>query len=102
MTYSHEPDFRYYFVGFRCCRDAAPDESPRAADGASVGTGAGDAGPRDGGARPDDASESVWAPSPQAFPAPAVDAHDFAPDPIEPIDPTGPSKTKFTWVRKAD
>jgi hypothetical protein len=22
MTFSHEPDFRYYFVGFRCCRDA--------------------------------------------------------------------------------
>jgi hypothetical protein len=23
MTYSHEPEFTYYFVGFRCCRDAA-------------------------------------------------------------------------------
>jgi len=22
MTYSHDPAFRYYFVGFRCCRDA--------------------------------------------------------------------------------
>jgi sulfatase modifying factor 1 len=22
MTTSHEPEFRYYFVGFRCCRDA--------------------------------------------------------------------------------
>ena len=22
MTYSHEPEFRYYFVGFRCCHDA--------------------------------------------------------------------------------
>jgi hypothetical protein len=22
MTYSHEPEFSYYFVGFRCCRDA--------------------------------------------------------------------------------
>jgi hypothetical protein len=22
MTYSHEPEFTYYFVGFRCCRDA--------------------------------------------------------------------------------
>jgi hypothetical protein len=22
-TFSHEPDFYYYFVGFRCCRDAA-------------------------------------------------------------------------------
>ncbi len=30
MTYSHEPEFRYYFVGFRCCRDAAgaPDWVP--------------------------------------------------------------------------
>jgi hypothetical protein len=23
MTFSHEPEFYYYFVGFRCCRDAA-------------------------------------------------------------------------------
>jgi hypothetical protein len=22
MTYSHDPSFRYYFVGFRCCKDA--------------------------------------------------------------------------------
>jgi hypothetical protein len=22
MTFSHEPEFYYYFVGFRCCRDA--------------------------------------------------------------------------------
>jgi len=22
MTYSHEPEFTYYFVGFRCCADA--------------------------------------------------------------------------------
>ncbi len=22
MTTSHDPDFTYYFVGFRCCRDA--------------------------------------------------------------------------------
>jgi hypothetical protein len=30
MTTSHEPDFRYYFVGFRCCRDAdgAPPWTP--------------------------------------------------------------------------
>jgi formylglycine-generating enzyme len=27
MTTSHEPEFRYYFVGFRCCRDA--EGSPR-------------------------------------------------------------------------
>jgi sulfatase modifying factor 1 len=68
MTYSHEPEFRYYFVGFRCCRDA-------------VG------GPR-------------WTPMPGATPPPAVEPHDFAPDPIVPIDPPGPSKTKFTWIAK--
>jgi hypothetical protein len=30
MTYSHEPEFAYYFVGFRCCRDVpgAPTWSP--------------------------------------------------------------------------
>jgi sulfatase modifying factor 1 len=27
MTYSHEPEFRYYFVGFRCCRDI--DNAPK-------------------------------------------------------------------------
>ena len=29
-TYSHEPGFAYYFVGFRCCADApdAPDAPP--------------------------------------------------------------------------
>jgi formylglycine-generating enzyme len=26
MTYSHDPGFSYYFVGFRCCRDA--DDAP--------------------------------------------------------------------------
>jgi hypothetical protein len=25
MTVSHEPEFTYYFVSFRCCKDAAPD-----------------------------------------------------------------------------
>lgn len=25
MTVSHEPEFTYYFVSFRCCADAAPD-----------------------------------------------------------------------------
>jgi sulfatase modifying factor 1 len=24
ITTSHPPDFKYYFIGFRCCRDAAP------------------------------------------------------------------------------
>jgi formylglycine-generating enzyme len=32
MTYSHDPGFSYYFVGFRCCRDApgAPPWTPSA------------------------------------------------------------------------
>ena len=33
VTTSHDPTFRYYFVSFRCCRDAASDapaESPTA------------------------------------------------------------------------
>jgi hypothetical protein len=68
MTYSHEPEFTYYFVGFRCCRDAE-------------------------GAAP-------WTPSPDAMPPPPVEPHDFAPDAIVPIDPSGPSKTKYTWVPK--
>jgi hypothetical protein len=66
-TYSHEPEFYYYFVGFRCCRDA---------DGAPP--------------------EARWQPSPDAVPAPSVEPHDFAPDPIVPIDPPGPSKTKYS------
>ncbi len=68
MTYSHEPEFRYYFVGFRCCRDA-------------------DGGPR-------------WTPSPEAMLPPTVEPHDFAPTPIVPEHPPGPSKTRFTWVAK--
>jgi formylglycine-generating enzyme required for sulfatase activity len=66
-TFSHEPEFTYYFVGFRCCRDA---------DGAPPG--------------------SKWAPSPQAVPPPTVEAHDFAPDAIVPVGATGPSKTKYS------
>ena len=68
MTTSHEPEFRYYFVGFRCCRDVA-------------------------GAGP-------WKPARDAEPPPAVEAYDFAPDPILPVDAPGPTKTKFTWVPK--
>ncbi len=34
MTYSHEPEFRYYFVGFRCCRDI--DGAPRWAPSAEA------------------------------------------------------------------
>jgi formylglycine-generating enzyme len=65
-TFSHDPEFTYYFVGFRCCQDA---------QGAPA--------------------SSKWAPSPQAVPPPAVEAHDFAPDPIVPVDAPGPSKTKY-------
>ncbi|HEY6458727.1 MAG TPA: SUMF1/EgtB/PvdO family nonheme iron enzyme, partial [Polyangiaceae bacterium] len=65
-TFSHEPEFTYYFVGFRCCRDAA-------------------------GVRADE----TWAPSPQAVPPPVVEPHDFAPEPLVPVDPPGPSKTKY-------
>ncbi|MGH7296685.1 MAG: formylglycine-generating enzyme family protein, partial [Polyangiaceae bacterium] len=65
-TFSHEPEFTYYFVGFRCCRDAA--------------------GPT--------ASETWPVPS-EAVPAPPVEPHDFAPTPLVPIDPPGPSKKKY-------
>ncbi len=27
MTVSHPPEFTYYFISFRCCADAAPDEA---------------------------------------------------------------------------
>jgi hypothetical protein len=64
MTYSHDPEFAYYFVGLRCCRDAPG--APR------------------------------WKPSPHAVPAPPVEPHDFAPDPVIPVNPPGPTKTKFT------
>lgn len=70
MTYSHEPEFRYYFVGLRCCRDA--EGAPR------------------------------FTPSPEAMPPPMVEPHDFAPDPIVPAHPPGPSKTRFTWVVKRE
>jgi len=66
-TYSHAPDFRYYFVGFRCCRDA--DDAPPG---------------------------SAWTPSPLAIPAPRVEAHDFAAEPIVAAGAPGPSKAKYT------
>lgn len=66
-TYSHDPDFRYYFVGFRCCRDA--DDAPPG---------------------------SAWTPSPLAIPAPRVEAHDFAAEPIVAAGAPGPSKAKYT------
>jgi hypothetical protein len=64
MTYSHEPEFSYYFVGFRCCRDAP--------------------------------GQPAWTPSAQAIPAPQVEAHDYAPEPIVALGAPGPSRTKFT------
>jgi formylglycine-generating enzyme required for sulfatase activity len=66
-TYSHDPDFRYYFVGLRCCRD--PDDAPPG---------------------------SAWSPSPDAIPAPHVEPHDFAPEPIVAAGAPGPSKAKYT------
>jgi hypothetical protein len=40
MTYSHEPEFTYYFVGFRCCRDTPGEAqwtpSPRAVPAPAV------------------------------------------------------------------
>ncbi|HZU85663.1 MAG TPA: SUMF1/EgtB/PvdO family nonheme iron enzyme [Polyangiaceae bacterium] len=73
MTYSHEPEFYYYFVGFRCCREAG---------------GAG--------------RSAAWTASPGALPAPSVEPRDFAPDPVVTSGAPGPSKTKFTWMRKPD
>ena len=66
-TFSHEPEFTYYFVGFRCCRDV---EGPTASE--------------------------KWPVSPHAVPAPSVEPHDFAPDPLVPVDPPGPSKKKYS------
>jgi hypothetical protein len=64
MTYSHEPEFTYYFVGFRCCRDAS--------------------------------GLPAWKPSPLAMVAPAVEPHDFAPDPVVAEGARGPTKAKFS------
>jgi sulfatase modifying factor 1 len=63
-TFSHDPDFVYYFVGFRCCLDAAGAPS--------------------------------WTPSPGAVAPPEVEPRDFAPDPVVPVGPHGPTKTKFS------
>lgn len=63
MTVSHEPEFWYYFVSFRCCADA---------------TGA-----------------PAWTPPPGNEKAPEVEARDFAPELIVPVNPSGPSKTKY-------
>jgi hypothetical protein len=66
-TYSHQPGFAYYFVGFRCCRDA--DDVP---------------------------PETKWTPSHDAVPAPKVEAHDFAPAPIVATGAPGPNKYKWS------
>jgi hypothetical protein len=67
MTTSHDPGFWYYSVGFRCCSDPA---------------GGGAWRPNTGGAGDPDA-------------APAVEAHDFAPDPVVSERPPGPSRMKY-------
>jgi formylglycine-generating enzyme len=72
MTTSHEPEFTYYFVGFRCCRDALGHE----AEG--------------------------WSPSPLASPAPPVEPRDFADDDLDVASAPGPSKPKFSRTGKAE
>jgi sulfatase modifying factor 1 len=66
MTTSHEPGFAYYFVGFRCCRDAAGHEA------------------------------SKWDGSPLRAPAPLVAPRNFASERADPASATGPSKAKFS------
>ncbi len=70
MTYSHDPGFSYYFVGFRCCSDV---------EGAPA-----------------------WTPSPDAMRAPAVEPHDYAPEPVVVTAAAGPSKSKFTRTGHAE
>jgi hypothetical protein len=72
MTTSHEPEFTYYFVGFRCCSDA-PE--------------------RDG---------DKWAPSRLAAAAPVVAPRDFTGESPEIVSPTGPSKAKFSRTGKTE
>ncbi|HEX8791742.1 MAG TPA: SUMF1/EgtB/PvdO family nonheme iron enzyme [Polyangiaceae bacterium] len=66
-TYSHDPGFTYYFVGFRCCRDA--DDVPAA---------------------------TKWKQDLSAVPAPKVPPHDFAPEPIVATGAPGPNKSKWS------
>ena len=72
MTTSHEPEFTYYFVGFRCCRD-----------------------PVGGGSHP-------WTPSSRAVPAPIVPPHDFAGDLAASFPAPGPSRAKFSRTGKTE
>ena len=66
-TFSHEPEFYYYFVGFRCCRDAGRTDGRREMDAA-----------RRRPCRPRRSSRTT-----------------SRPDPLVPVDPPGPSKTKY-------
>lgn len=68
-TFSHQPGFSYYFVGFRCCSDV--EGAPK------------------------------WTPSPNAMPAPHVEAHDYASEEIEVANGPGPSPTKFSRSRES-
>lgn len=66
-SHSHTPDELYYFWSFRCCADA---------EGAPAWQ------PR------------KWA---QNEKAPEVEPHDFFPDPIVPVNATGPSELKYNY-----
>jgi formylglycine-generating enzyme required for sulfatase activity len=76
MTFSHEPEFTYYFVGFRCCADAQVPPGTRRAG-------------------------APWTASERAVPAPSVEPRDFAPEPIVALGAPGPSKTKFSRTGKS-
>jgi formylglycine-generating enzyme required for sulfatase activity len=70
MSTSHEPEFYYYFVSFRCCRDAE--------------------------------GFPAWKPDGRNMPAPEVEAHDFAPDAVAPVNPSGPSAKKYSRTGKPE
>ncbi len=73
MTTSHEPEFTYYFVGFRCCRDALEPGAPK------------------------------WLPSPRAATPPVVEPHDFARERRSDLAAApGPSKAKFSRTGKPE
>jgi hypothetical protein len=84
MTFSHDPGFTYYFVGFRCCKDAVAGDSPGPVG--QEGT----------------VPRTLWRASPDAIPAPVVPAHDFAPGDVVAIDAPGPSRTKWSRSGKAE
>lgn len=72
MTTSHEPEFTYYFVGFRCCRDAAEQGAYK------------------------------WVPSPLAQSPPVVEPRNFATERPDLVSGPGPSKGKFSRAGKAE